>query len=232
MEKKSSLESNAMLQLAAQIRKATYGMCRVGPGPYGFGVCNTNPAQIGILIHASPNPFGDAGELSEDEMIKVTVEGYYKVTPSIHPHEDAVLELSRHGDLATCLVVSAIMKLSEAPLMVSQTEYFTAFNYLLEQDMQNSLGITREEAQELAESGWYYGKEANEIVDFQLYEPLLCMPFHEFQGAVEAVLGRPVMTHEFAQVERLQAEHGAIKQAQTDMQTYADTEMGMTQQMG
>jgi hypothetical protein len=57
--------------------------------------------------------------------------------------------------------------------------------------------MTREEAIALAESGWWKTKTAKEIVAFQLYEPLLCMPFGDYHAAVEQALGRPVWTHEF-----------------------------------
>ncbi len=57
--------------------------------------------------------------------------------------------------------------------------------------------LTKEEAIQLADSEWYKGKSTREIVEFQLYEPRLCMPFDEFQKAVEAELGRPVQTIEF-----------------------------------
>ncbi len=36
-----------------------------------------------------------------------------------------------------------------------------------------------------------------ERAKFQLFEPLLCMPFDVFHEAVEKALGRPVYTHEF-----------------------------------
>ncbi len=56
----------------------------------------------------------------------------------------------------------------------------------------------REEAIALAESGWWRGMDPRKIVAFQLYEDLLCMPFDDFHGAVEAALRRSVYTHEFA----------------------------------
>lgn len=61
--------------------------------------------------------------------------------------------------------------------------------------------MTREEAVKLADSKWYETKTAEEIVDFQLYEERLCMPFPLFHKAVEEALGRPVFTHEFAGAE-------------------------------
>lgn len=42
-----------------------------------------------------------------------------------------------------------------------------------------------------------------QIVDFQLFQDRLCMPFDVFHAAIEKVLGRPVFTHEFAFRDRL-----------------------------
>ena len=43
-------------------------------------------------------------------------------------------------------------------------------------------------------------------MSFQLFEPLLCMDFGDFQQAVEKVLRRPVFTHEFAFMDNLRKE--------------------------
>lgn len=65
--------------------------------------------------------------------------------------------------------------------------------------------ITREQAVKFSESGWWEGKTVCEITALQLYESRLCMPeFQMFHEAVEVALGRPVFTHEFAFVQRLQ----------------------------
>ena len=66
--------------------------------------------------------------------------------------------------------------------------------------------MTKEEAIEMGESGWWIGKSPAEIVAFQLYENKLCMPFDTYQEAIEAVLGRPVWTHEFAFPDNLRRE--------------------------
>lgn len=68
--------------------------------------------------------------------------------------------------------------------------------------------MTKAQAVALAESEWWIGRSAHDVVMVQLFEPLLCMPFAIFHGAVQEVLGRPVWTHEFASsnVERLKAE--------------------------
>lgn len=45
-----------------------------------------------------------------------------------------------------------------------------------------------------------------EIVEKQLYTKELCMPFGVFSTAVNRTLGRGVLTHEFADAARIQAE--------------------------
>ena len=46
-----------------------------------------------------------------------------------------------------------------------------------------------------------------QIVQMQLWQSKLAMPFRVFHEAAETVLNRPVYTHEFAQPERLQKEY-------------------------
>lgn len=58
--------------------------------------------------------------------------------------------------------------------------------------------MTENEALALAGTEWWKHATDQEIVGFQLFEDRLCMPFGEFHGAVERVLGRSVWTHEFA----------------------------------
>lgn len=58
--------------------------------------------------------------------------------------------------------------------------------------------MTKEEAKELAETGWWKTKTPREIVAFQLFERRLCMDFGAFHEAVEKSIGRPVWSHEFA----------------------------------
>jgi hypothetical protein len=49
----------------------------------------------------------------------------------------------------------------------------------------------------MAKTKWWKNMKANNIVAFQLFEPLLCMDFTAFHKAVEESLGRSVFTHEF-----------------------------------
>ena len=58
--------------------------------------------------------------------------------------------------------------------------------------------LTSEEAIAYADSRWYEKASPREIVEFQLYEPLLCMPLELFQAALEQELGRLVQTGEFS----------------------------------
>jgi hypothetical protein len=60
---------------------------------------------------------------------------------------------------------------------------------------QNRIG--REAAIALHDSGWWVGKSAREIAEFQMLTAELCMPFGVFHQAMEESLGRPVWTHEF-----------------------------------
>jgi hypothetical protein len=67
--------------------------------------------------------------------------------------------------------------------------------------------MTKEQAIQLAKSGWWKDRAPEDIVAFQLFEELLCMDFSDFHAAVEKCLGRPVWTHEFGPgVEQLRAE--------------------------
>lgn len=77
------------------------------------------------------------------------------------------------------------------------------FDYILDICIgRGGVSMRTRKAIELAKSGWWRNKTAEEIVSFQLYEDLLCMDFSDFHGAVEKVLGRPVWTHEFGSIGR------------------------------
>lgn len=66
--------------------------------------------------------------------------------------------------------------------------------------------MTKEEAIEMFKSEWWKNKTPKEIVEFQLYEDRICIPFGDFHEAIEKVLGRSVWTHEFADIKCLQEE--------------------------
>lgn len=56
--------------------------------------------------------------------------------------------------------------------------------------------LTEEQAIALHDSGEWKDWTHEEIVRLQLFQKLLCVPFSRFHEALEAVLGRPVFTHE------------------------------------
>ena len=58
--------------------------------------------------------------------------------------------------------------------------------------------MTYEQAIALAESKWWEGMSAKDVVTFQLQERLLCMDFSTYHRLVEEAIGRSVWTHEFA----------------------------------
>jgi hypothetical protein len=66
--------------------------------------------------------------------------------------------------------------------------------------------IGKKQAIALLEAKWWEGLPVRSIVGFQLFTDLLCMPFGDFQAAVEKALGRSVWTPEFASADLLRKE--------------------------
>ena len=58
--------------------------------------------------------------------------------------------------------------------------------------------MTKDEAIALYDSEFWKHLSLRERAEFQLFEPMLCMPFGVFHEAIEKTLSRPVFTHEFA----------------------------------
>lgn len=75
--------------------------------------------------------------------------------------------------------------------------------------------ITREQAIELHDSGVWKEWTDEWVVEFQLFQTCLAIPFGRFHEAVEKVLGRPVFTHEFADPEALRAEYRKEREPKT-----------------
>lgn len=67
--------------------------------------------------------------------------------------------------------------------------------------------LTKQEAIEIYDAGHWKNWSDKEIVDAQLFQYRLCVPFGVFQGALTRVLGRPVFTHEFADPDRIRKEY-------------------------
>jgi hypothetical protein len=57
--------------------------------------------------------------------------------------------------------------------------------------------LTKEQAIAFHDSNAWQKWDAKTRALFQMEQDCLCMPFYEFQKAVEEALGRPVWTHEF-----------------------------------
>lgn len=66
--------------------------------------------------------------------------------------------------------------------------------------------MTREEAVAFAQHGLWRHLSVKDRGRLQLCQSLLCMPLEAFHEGIEALLGRPVFTHEFAFMDRLRSE--------------------------
>lgn len=75
--------------------------------------------------------------------------------------------------------------------------------------------LTKKQAIKLATSGAWREMSVRARAEFQLFEDRLCMPFDEFHKAIEETLGRPVFTHEFAELNHLRKELRGEKAAPT-----------------
>ena len=75
--------------------------------------------------------------------------------------------------------------------------------------------LTSEQAIAFAESGAWQNMNDEQIVRFQLFQDMLCMPFARFHEAISKVLDRDVYTHEFAYSEQLKLEYLGAKLAPT-----------------
>lgn len=63
--------------------------------------------------------------------------------------------------------------------------------------METQSEITEEQAIALAKSEFWKTMTHQQIAEFQLFTPRLCMPFGVFHEAIEKALGRPVFAYEF-----------------------------------
>lgn len=82
--------------------------------------------------------------------------------------------------------------------------------------------LTKAEATAFYESGEWKNWSAEQIVEFQLFQDLLCVPFGIFHEAVEKVLGRSVWTHEFASsnISYIRAEYAETRPAPTRQEIF------------
>jgi len=75
--------------------------------------------------------------------------------------------------------------------------------------------MTKYDAMRLYESKFWEKMTLRDRAVFQLHEEKLCMPFGVFHEAMEATLGRPIFTHEFAFPDALRKEMNGEKPAPT-----------------
>ena len=64
-------------------------------------------------------------------------------------------------------------------------------------DKKEVIQLTKEEAIDFYNSKVWEDYTDEQLVEFQLFQEVLCVPFNKFHKAIEAVLDRPVFTHEF-----------------------------------
>lgn len=208
-------EENKLLELAAEMRRLTYGLCQIGPGPYGFGTSNAGLGAIDLLVNVSPNPYGDTPVPPGVENYTVSVIGRAKESTQELAWEE-VLSYAQSADPITRKIAEALLELQKKPFQVNKAECDAAFGALAELELSHQTGLTKDEAVALSESGWYEGKSVQEIVEFQLGESHLCMPFDRLQQALEITLGRPVFADEFPDQGRLAQEYAAVKQTRLE----------------
>ena len=79
----------------------------------------------------------------------------------------------------------------------------------------NQQSIGKERAVRLADSKWWVGKTYREIAKFQLFTAELCCDFDVFHEALEKSLGRPIWTHEFANIDAIHREFLGIGEPPT-----------------
>lgn len=233
MNHENSNTGNKMLRLAEELRSLTIGLCRVGPGPYGFGVFTSRLSDVGAIICLEPDPYWE----------KLLPDGFTEYTATVRPIDtrreggsygrgisDArLLELAQGGDIATQAAAKGLLQICGKPVVVSAQEDSDAFDAMVSAELrgQND-GFTAEEAQQLSEMRWYESKPPIEIAGFQLFEDRLCMPPEVFHTALESALGRTVRPDELScRRQELQAEYQAVCLGITT-QERPEPEVGMT----
>lgn len=75
--------------------------------------------------------------------------------------------------------------------------------------------FTKQQAIAIHDGGEWKDWTDEEIVKFQIYQNLLCVPWQVYRVAIETVLGRGVYTHEFANSKALQEEYEGLRPAPT-----------------
>lgn len=217
-EKNDQAEKNKMIQLAEELRTLTLGMCRVGPGPFGFGVYTSPLSNVGAVVCMEPDPYREVQLPDGVTEYAVTVRPIDRENGSGNfgriISDEKLLELAGSGDIATQAVAKGLLQICGRPMTISEQENSDAYENMVDAEINDrGIGLTAEEAREIAGLRWYEGKTPQEITDFQLFEERLCMPVDTFQAAATAALGRDVGYDELqSNREYLQAEYREMSQ--------------------
>lgn len=135
METEQKLNENAMLALIEEIHQQTENMCSAGPGPYGFGINNNNPSDIGMVITFEPSPVKDNVIFPESNpSYEVSVQAFSK--EGQRPLEAREVEaLLKDGNSATRKIAEAVIGLSKEIRHATRRECLEAFDVLAEREL-------------------------------------------------------------------------------------------------
>jgi len=129
--------SNMMLDFIQRIEELTEGQCKVGPGPYGFGVENKHSSDIRLIIITNPDTVQDTVVISpEIKSFEVSVAGFSRSKGRMVTDEEIKKAALHSGDLPTQTVAKAIQALSMQPMQISGKDFGDAFDILAEKEME------------------------------------------------------------------------------------------------
>lgn len=147
MELKQEKKGNIMLDLIEKIQQQTEGMCTVGSGPYGFGITNSNLADIGICFHFNPDPIDRETIFPEWlQDYEVCLVAFGKASQRALGAEE-VAALTQDKNAATAKVATLVEELSGQPYHVTREECVDAFDILTRQALEEA-GMEMGETQE------------------------------------------------------------------------------------
>lgn len=125
-----------MLVLIEEIHQQAEKMCGAGPGPYGFGIRNNNPSDIGMVITFEPSPVKDNVIFPEDTPgYEVSVQAFSR--EGQRPLEARkVEELLKDGNSATRKIAGAVIGLSKEIRHATRQACLEAFDVLAERELE------------------------------------------------------------------------------------------------
>lgn len=201
-------EENRLLKLINELREKTFGMCRAGVGPFGIGISNMQLSHVGAVIALNPDPFGTEplpSDIKECTAVVVSIcterkGGRY----GARIEREKLLELCEDEDRATQAVAKALFELSENPVTISLQECYDTHDLLaFTEPHGHDRELAAEEIEQISELRWYESKEADEILQFQLFQEELYMPLHTLRDTLTEALGREVEIPEIQSAEGL-----------------------------